>query len=169
MLLAVFASLWLGPARPPGAMVAPTGAGNGFIQPRCPPGASCPVIVPNVTFTPTINGDSAIGKDGYGPGYQVRPGEYLAMRVAVTVPNHVSVTALWFGISEGSWGYGPEGPTGMNPILAHYSRPLSAGSYTGGFWWRIPPRRPGASLYLIFAWSSYSATVSGAVAQLILN
>jgi hypothetical protein len=73
MLLAVFVGLWLGPGRPPGARVAPTGAATGFIQPRC----FCPTpwIAPSVIFT--------------APGYQVRPGEYLAMRVAVTVPNHV--------------------------------------------------------------------------------
>jgi hypothetical protein len=35
MLLTVFAGLWLGPGRPPGARVAPTGAATGFIQPRC--------------------------------------------------------------------------------------------------------------------------------------
>jgi hypothetical protein len=170
MLLTVVAGLWLGPGRPPGARVARTGAATGCIQPPCPPGASCPAIVPDVTFTAAINGTSgAIGNDGYAPRYQVRPDEYLAIRVAVTVPDHVKVTALWFGISDGSYGDGPEGPTGMNPILTHYSQPLSAGSYMFGFWWRIPQRRPGASLYLAFAWSSYCASVQGPVAQLILN
>jgi hypothetical protein len=169
ILLAVVAGLWLGPGRPPGATVAPTGAATGCIQPPCPPGASCLAIAPDVTFTAAINGTSAANRnDGSAPGYQVRPGEYLAMRVAVTVPGHVRVTALWFGISEGSYGYGPQGPTGMNPVLDHYSQPLSAGSYMFGFWWRIP-QRPGASLYLTFAWSSYCASVTGPVAQLILN
>jgi hypothetical protein len=126
--------------------------------------------MPDVTLNATINGTSGANRnDGYGPSYQVRPGEYLAMRVAVTVPGHVRVTALWFGISGGSYGFGPEGPTGMNPVLAHDSQPLSAGSYTFGFRWRIPQRHPGASLYLTFAWSSYYASVTGPVAQLILN
>jgi hypothetical protein len=63
--------------------------------PRCPPGASCPPIVPRVTFTPTINGKSyAPRKDGHVPSYRVRPGEYLVVRLAVTVPKHVRVTAL---------------------------------------------------------------------------
>jgi hypothetical protein len=125
--------------------------------------------MPGVTLTAAVNGTSAaFPNDGYGPSYQVRPGEYLAMRVAVTVPGHVRITALWFGISGGSYGDGPQGPTGLNPVLAHDSQPLSAGSYTFGFWWRVP-RRPGASLYLTFAWSSYCANVMGPVAQLILN
>jgi hypothetical protein len=125
-----------------------------------------------VTFTPAINGKSAAPReDGHVPSYRVRPGEYLAMRVTVTVPKHVRVTALWLGISNGTWGNGPTGPIGMNPVLAHYRQPLSAGSHTFGWRWRIPQRRSGASLYLIFAWSSQQlpASVSGPVAQLLLK
>jgi hypothetical protein len=75
------------------------------------------------------------------------------------------------GISRGTWGSGPEGPTGMNPVLAGYRQPLSAGSHTFGLRWRIPQRRFGASLYLILTWSSQQppASVSGPVAQLLLN
>jgi len=41
------------------------------------------------------------------------------------VPDHVKITALWFGISTGTWGSGRGGnPIGMNPILAHYRQPL---------------------------------------------
>ena len=123
-------------------------------------------------FTPTINGKyAALRKDGHVPSYRVRPGKYLVIRVAVTVPKHVKVTALWFGISQGTWGNGPNGPIGMNPILAHYRQPLSAGSHTFGLRWRVPHRRSGAGLYLVFAWSSHQppASVSGPVAQLLLN
>ena len=42
-------------------------------------------------------------KDGHVPSYRVRPGEHLVMRIAVTVPKHVKITALWFGISAGTW------------------------------------------------------------------
>lgn len=139
--------------------------------PRCPLRVSCPAIAPRVTFIPTINGQSAVlRKDGHVPRYQVRPGEYLMMRVAVTVPKHVKVTALWFGISTGTWGGGPNGPIGMNPILAHYRQPLPAGSHTFGLRWRIPHRRDGASLYLTYAWSSHQppASVSGPIATLAL-
>ena len=84
---------------------------------------------PRVTFVPAINGVSvAPDAVGHVPSYRVRPREHLVMRVAVTVPKHVTITALWFGISTGTWGSGPKGsPVGMNPILAHYTLPLSAG------------------------------------------
>ena len=52
------------------------------------------------------------------PSYRVRPGEDLVMRIAVTVPKHVRVTALWLGVSQGTWGNGPKGPIGMSPVLA---------------------------------------------------
>ncbi len=146
-------------------------AGGCSSSPRCPPGASCPPIVPKVTFTPAINGKPpALRKDGHVPSYRGRPGEDLVMRVTVTVPKHVILTALWFGISTGTWGNGPNGPLGMNPMLAHYRQPLPAGSHTFGLRWHIPQRRSGASLYLTFAWSSHQppASVSGPVAQLAL-
>lgn len=109
--------------------------------PRCPPGASCPASAPEVTFIPAVNGVSfAPRKDGHVPRYRVRPGDYLVMRIAVTVRKHVTITALWFGISTGTWGSGPNGPIGMNPILAHYTLPLSTGSHTFGLRWRIPDR-----------------------------
>jgi hypothetical protein len=90
------------------------------------------------------------------------------MSVAATVPKDVKVTALWFGISTGTWGSGPEGPTGMHPILARYRRPLPAGSHTFGLRWRIPRHHSSASLYLTFAWNSTRprASVEGPVAVL---
>lgn len=147
-------------------------AGSCSSSAGCPPGAPCPASAPRVIFGAAINGKStAPPKAGTLPSYRVRPGEYLVVRVAVTVPRHVRVTDLSFGISKGTWGGGPNGTGGMNPILAHYRQPLSAGSHTFGLRWRIPERRPGASLYLVTAWSSHqpSATVAQAIAQLILN
>lgn len=147
-------------------------AGGCSPSPDCPPGASCPPTAPNVTFIPTINGASfAPRKDGHVPRFRVRPGEDLVMRVAVTVPAHVTITALWFGISTGTWGGGPNGPTGMDPILAHYTLPLSTGSHMFGLHWRLPHRRPGTSLYLTYAWSSHrpDASVSGPIATLALS
>lgn len=122
-----------------------------------------------VVFVPAINGKPATPrKDGHVSSYRVRTGELLVMRVTVTVPEHVRVTALWFGISRGTWGNGPEGPTGMQPVLAHYREPLAAGTHTFGLRWHVP-QRTGASLYLVFAWSSHQppASVSGPVARLI--
>jgi hypothetical protein len=146
--------------------------GCSFSSSGCPPGAPCPAAAPTVAFSTTINGKSAaLPTDGHVPSYRVRPGEYLVIRVVVTVPSHVRVTALWFGISKGTWGNGPEGPIGMNPILAHYRQPLSAGSHTFGLRWRLPPRHSGASLYLVTAWSSHqpSADVAQAITTLILT
>lgn len=129
--------------------------------------------MPRVTFTPIVNGNPAVlRKDGHVPSYQVRSGEYLVMRVAVVVPIHVRITALWFGVSTGTWGNGPKGrPTGLNPILAHYVEPLPAGSHTFGVRWRIPRLHDGASRFLTFAWSSHQppASVSGPFAHLVVN
>jgi hypothetical protein len=124
-----------------------------------------------VTFTPAINGVSvALRGDGHVPRYRVRPGETVQMRVTVTVPKQARILALWFGISTGTWGGGPNGPTGMNPILAHYRQVLPTGSRTFGLRWQVPHRRAGTSWYLTYAWSSTQppASVSGPIATLAL-
>jgi hypothetical protein len=118
-------------------------AGSCSSSAGCPPGAPCPASAPRVIFGAAINGKStAPPKAGTLPSYRVRPGEYLVVRVAVTVPRHVRVTDLSFGISKGTWGGGPNGTGGMNPILAHYRQPLSAGSHTFGLRWRNPGTPP---------------------------
>jgi hypothetical protein len=155
------------------ALVTGVFAADGCSSPsHCPPGALCPAVMPRVTFAPTINGKFAAPRtDGHVPSYRVRPGEYLVMRVTMTVPSHLRVTALWFGISTGILGGGPNGTGSMRPILAHYRQPLSAGSHTFGLRWRIPKRRSGTILYLVTAWSSRHppGNVAQFVAQLILN
>ena len=106
------------------------------------------------------------------PSYRVRSGEYLVMRIGVVVPEHVRITALWFGVSTGAWGTGLHGrPTGMHPILAHYAHPLPAGSHTFGLRWRIPRLHAKASRMLTFAWSSSQppASVMGPFAHLVVN
>jgi hypothetical protein len=86
------------------------------------------------------------------------------------VPRHVTVTALWFGISTGTWEAGPDGPAGMSPVLAHYALPLSAGSHTFGLTWRVPRRRASGSVILTYAWSSHrpDASATGPIATLAL-
>lgn len=146
-------------------------AGGCAASPRCPPGASCPATGPRVAFAPAVNGVAfAPRKDGHAPRFRVRPGERLMIRVVVTVPRHVTLTALWFGISAGTWGIGPDGPTGMTPVLAHYALPLSAGSHTFGLTWRVPRRRAGGSVVLTYAWSSHQpdASATGPIAMLAL-
>jgi hypothetical protein len=161
-------------AGPMVALLAGVLAAAGCSSPsRCPPGASCPPPqLPRVTFTPTVNGKVAARReDGHVPSYRIRPGEYLAMTVAVTVPRHLMVTELWFGISTGILGGGPNGTGSMHPILAHYRQPLSAGTYMLGLRWRVPKRRSGTRLDLVTSWSSRHppANVGQFVAQLILN
>jgi hypothetical protein len=155
------------------ALLAGVLAATGCSSPSgCPPGAPCPETMLRVMFTPVINGKSAAPrKDGHVPSYRVRPGEQLAMTVAVTVPRHLTITQLWFGISTGIVGGGPNGTGSMHPILAHYRQPLSAGTHTIGLRWRIPQRRSGTSLYLVTAWSGQPSpgNVAQSVAQLTLS
>lgn len=93
------------------------------------------------------------------------------MRVTVIVPRQLTVTALWFGISTGTLGGGPDGTGSMHPVLAHYPQHLSAGRHTFRLRWRIPEGRPGTSLYLVAAWSSRhpAGHVAQFVAQLTLT
>jgi hypothetical protein len=93
-------------------------------------------------------------------------------RHAVTVPQHVQVTVLGFGISTGTWGNGPNGrPVGMKPILARFQRPLSAGPHTFTLRWQVPQNRSATSLYLTYAWSSRQPPVetAGPVASFTLT
>jgi hypothetical protein len=151
-------------------------AGGCSSSPRCPPGASCPPpSLPRVTFIPTIDGKSAVPrKDGHVPRYRVRSGEYLVMRVAVTVPRHTTVTALSLGISTESYGGSPQHPIGVHLILAHSRQPLAAGLHTFRLRWRIPKdqlvNQPGASLLLVSVWSTNQppASVAQPIAALAL-
>ena len=144
---------------------------------RCPAGASCPSPpLPRLTYVMTINGQSvSLPKGGPVPRYHVRPGEHLLMKVAVTVPRHLRVMALWLGISTGTWGSGPKGrPVGMHPVLAHSRQSLSAGVHRFGLRWRVPehpaPYWP-FSLYVVSASSSHQppAEVAGPIADLALR
>ncbi len=126
---------------------------------------------PRVTFATSINGGPAsLAKDLTLPSYPVHPGEHLLVSVVVTVPRHVTVTALWLGICHDSWGLGPgHRPTGMNPILAHARQPLLAGAHTFGLRFRFPDGRAGASWYLCTAWLSHPSDVARAIAVLTLH
>jgi hypothetical protein len=130
------------------------------------------MVMPRVTFTPTVNGQPAVlPKNGSPARYHVRPGERLVVKVAVTVPRHFTVTALWFGISTEILGGGPDGTNSMHPLLAHYRQPLSAGSHTFVLRWHVPKRRSRTAFYLTTAWSGQPPPGNGGqfVAQLILG
>jgi hypothetical protein len=142
-----------------------------FSQRAC---ACAPALAPMLGYVTTINGQSgARPRGGPVPSLHVRPGEDLVMRVAVAVPRHLQVTALWLGISTGTWGGDAKGrPTGMNPILAHSRQSLSAGVHTFGLRWRVPEGRSGISLYLVCAYSTEQPPMglgAGAIAALAVN
>jgi hypothetical protein len=140
----------------------------------CPPGAFCPAPQPpRLAYVLTINGQSAaFAENSPLVSYPVRPGEQLLITVAVSVPRHLSLRALWLGISTGTWGNGPGGrPTGMKPILAHSRRPLAPGVHTFALRWRIPQGQSADRLYLVSAWTSHRPPVSvaGAIAVLAVQ
>ncbi len=77
------------------------------------------------------------------PSFRVRPGEKLQMKVAVSMPRHLRLTALWFGISTETWGWGggPNGqPTGMHAMLAHFGQQLFPGVHLEIAWYGSPVR-----------------------------
>ncbi len=133
-----------------------------------------PPPLPRLTYVMTINGQPiSFPENGTVPSYHVRPGEHLVMTVAVTVPRHLRITALWLGISTGTWGSGPNGRPigGMHPILAHTRHPLSAGVHTFGLRWRIPEHSASSSFFLVNGWTSRHppAAVAGPIVELTLN
>lgn len=149
------------------AVAASVGVAGGGRHPAAPVDIS---IRPS--FTVTVNGRSHLfAGHGAPPSYNVHPGEHLSVTVALRVPKHLVVDALWLGISAGSWGNGPSGPTGIKPILASIHRPLWAGMHTFMVNWSIPRHQSEGSLYLVTAWSLHerSATVAQAIAVFAVN
>ena len=136
-------------------------------------GSCAPPIVHWPPFVTTINGRVAVRTPvGPVPSFRVRPGERLVIQVAVKVPKHVLVKALWLGICKDSWGWGPgDRPTGMNPILTYSRQRLAAGVHTFGMRWRFPEGGLQASLYLCTAWLAQNppSGAAGAIAVLALN
>lgn len=130
-------------------------AGGCSPAPRCPAGASCPSVVPfRVTFTVTVNGRPSPPSRNL-PRLNVRAGRLVVISVVVGVPRRARVSELWLGISTGTIGGGPDGPTGIEPVLAHSRRMLTAGRHSFRLRWRTPAKaRPGSPLYLAAAWAS---------------
>jgi hypothetical protein len=85
----------------------------------------------------------------------VRAGRLVVINVVVSLPGRARVSALWLGISTGTVGGGPNGPTGINPVLVHSRQVLTAGRHSFRLRWRAPAKaRPGSRLYLAAAWAS---------------
>jgi hypothetical protein len=130
-------------------------AGGCSAAPRCPAGASCPAAVPfRVTFTVTENGRPSSPSRNL-PRLEVRAGRLAGINVVVSVPQRARVSALWLGISTGTVGGGPHGPTRVDPVLVHSRQMLTAGRHSFRLAWRTPAKaRPGSRLYLAAAWAS---------------
>jgi hypothetical protein len=137
---------------------------------RCPPGASCPSPpLPRLTYALTINGRPVpVARSGVAPRVHVQPGQHVLIKVAVTLPRNIKITALWLGISAGPFGFSQEHrPANLNPILARAHEPLTGGPHTFTLHWRIPRHRHGP-LLLMSDWSSPhpSQEVAGPIAWL---
>jgi hypothetical protein len=79
----------------------------------------------------------------------------VVITVAVSVPGRARVSALWLGVSTGTVGGSPHGPTGIDPVLVHSRQTLTAGLHSFRLRWRAPAQiRPGSRLYLAAAWAS---------------
>ena len=130
-------------------------AGGCSPAPRCPAGASCPAAAPfRVTFTMTVNGRPSSPSRNL-PRLNVRTGRLVVISVVMTVPGRARVSALWLGVSTGTVGVGPDGPTGVDPVLVHSRQTLTAGRHSFRLRWRAPAQaRPGSRLYLAAAWAS---------------
>jgi hypothetical protein len=148
-------------------------AGGCSSSPRCPGGASCPAVVPfRVTFTVTANGRPSSPSRNL-PRLNIRAGRLVVINVVVSVPRRARVSALWLGISTGTVGGGPNGPTGVDPVLVHSRQMLTAGLHSFRLRWRTPTKaRPGSRLYLAAAWASRqppSFSTEQFIAHLVLD
>jgi hypothetical protein len=146
-------------------------------------GASRPVngepeVIPvQLSFTVTVNGQSRVfpGRGvptaGTAPRLVITPGEDLILNVDVTVPAHATVEALWLGIANGTYGGGPDGPTGVNPILAaRTGKSLGPGLHRFRLHW-VPPTglRPGTDRQLVAEWAVKDGEVTTAIAELAVQ
>ena len=147
-------------------------AGGCSSSPRCPADASCPAAgLFRVTFTVTVNGRPSSPSRNL-PRLNVRAG-LVVINVEVSVPGRARVSALWLGISTGTVGGSPDGPTGIDLVLVHSRQVLTAGSHSFRLRWRAPAKtRPGSRRYLAAAWASRQRpgfSEEQLIAQLVLD
>jgi hypothetical protein len=150
----------------------PTAAGSASRSPTgCQSGiASCPArMASHLSFTVMVNGQShSLPKDGIPPKFAVMPKRDLLIKVAVTVPMRTTVTALWLGISKSETGVGPNGPIGMNPILAHIRTPLTSGMHVFKLHWVAGPQSWRTNnLHLSAAWRAKQGISGQTIADLM--
>lgn len=115
-----------------------------------------PPPVPELSYTVSLNGQTrSAPATGALPLFTIIPGERLTITVVVTVPAHVTVTAMWLGITNGVLSPRPDGPADMSPILAAGTRvPLRPGPHRFVLHWTVPAGlRPGTSRQLSAEWA----------------
>jgi hypothetical protein len=126
-------------------------------------GTSRPIIsapaplAPGLSYTVTADGHTRAvpARRAALPLFTITPGERLTITVDVTVPAHVTATALWLGITNGVLSPRPDGPADMSPILVASTRvPLRPGAHRFVLHWAVPPGlRPGTSRQLSAEWA----------------
>lgn len=111
----------------------------------------------------------------------VGPGQSIKIAIELTVPKHVTITALWFGISTGTYGFtqpmGSYGnvdarPLGIQQLLGYTRGALGTGRHTVTLQWAAPdhPARP-AVLPIAADWTftsplpPFEGAVAGPIAQ----
>ncbi len=165
-------------------------------------GQSQPLALRDLQFTVTVNGQrpsirsqlklpSGCGRSPSDPcpappepGFTVSPGERLGILVAVAIPARARLTALWLGISSGTFGFARTEPIGLQPILAHIRTGLQPGRRSFLIEWTVPGQKPhGTTLWLAASWSGLlpkagpagtrqplvSASVTGPVTEFYLS
>lgn len=100
------------------------------------------------------------------PRFVIAAGQEMKITVDVTVPGHVRVTRLWIGVAKGSYAIGSR-PSGLRPILAHSTKPLTRGSHIFTFHWAAPEGMRGINL--VAAWTVGDSTVAPTIAEIIVS
>jgi hypothetical protein len=129
------------------------------------PSGRRPPRTPMLSYTITVNGQAQVsGPDSELPSYAVSPGEDLPIIVDATVPEGVTVTSLWLGITNGILTPDRDGPHNMTPVLvACTDSTLGPGVHRFSFSWAVPAElRPGArrQLSVQWAWRTQSSGMS---------
>jgi hypothetical protein len=115
-----------------------------------------PAIAPQTKFIVSVNGRLT---DGPAQTFNVPPGQPVRIEVEIIVPNQLTITDLWIGISTGTYGfartkgtYGNVGvrPVGIEHLLGRFRTPLAAGRHTVTVQWTAPSH-PGRSAELPLA------------------
>jgi hypothetical protein len=121
---------------------------------------------PELSYTITVDGlaPASPGPDSSLPRFVISPGEDLSFTVDVTVPEDVTVTGLWLGITAGILSPRRDGPENMNPVLAAFTdTTLPPGAHRFSFHWVVPAELgPGTKreLSVQMAWHARSSGLS---------